>query len=240
MSASAPFSPFGIVSGSGIELETMFDSIDERLPFHETGYLPDGSVEGHDRCFLRGRWNGIQIVIQCGRLHMYEGFDYATVTRPLEQLHAWGVRTLFLTNAAGGLVAGMAPGDLVAVERVRMWRYAGWPVTPGMAYTDFMVEGCAFGGSYQWMHGPCYETRAEIAALQQMQISAVGMSGAPELVRAQELGIATAMVACITNACCVRKILTHADVCAVARKSSDEIIRVLRNAIMARLAGGPL
>jgi len=231
MNDSQDFSPVGIVSGSGIELESLLDPVKDELSFAEVPGLLEGTVLGHEHRFLKGFCGGVPVILQCGRLHMYEGFDYETVVKPVDVMAEWGVRKLIFTCAAGGLVLGMAPGDLMAVERVRLWRYKAWPVTPGMLYTDFQTPGCAFTGTYQWMHGPCYETRAEIKALQQMQVSAVGMSTAPELMRAQELGIQSAMIACITNSCTTPHVLTHEDVCAVARKSSQTVRLLLRKAI---------
>ena len=223
----------GVVAGSGIQLEPLLDEIVARRPFGEFPGLEAGRVEGHGHYFVEGRCGGVDVIVQCGRLHMYEGFDYLAATRTVDVLHEMGVTTVIFTNAAGGLVLGMRPGDLVAVDRVRMWRYHPWAATPGMLFPDFTVAGCTFTGTYQWMPGPAYETRAEIAALQSQRISAVGMSAAPELMRCQELGMKAAVIACITNCCCRREKVSHDQVVTAAAKASPGIVALIREALRA-------
>jgi purine-nucleoside phosphorylase len=223
--------PIGIVCGSGIELEGLLDSVVEERPFSAMAELPSQGVAGHALKFVLGACGAFHVVLQCGRLHFYEGLDYETVVHPVDILHELGVRTVVFTNAAGGLKPGMQPGDLVAIERVRLWRYRPWAVSPGMLFPDFVVPDCDFLGTYQWMHGPAYETRAEIATLQNLGTEAVGMSTAPELMRCHELGMRAAILCCITNSCCVRQRLHHQHVLDAARKASGKIVRLLRRSL---------
>jgi len=217
-----------VVAGSGINLDTVLDATEEVVSFDQIDGLPTGAVAGHASRFLIGATAGRPVIVQCGRLHLYEGFDYSTVVRTVDYLHDRGVRAILFTNAAGGLLPGMSPGDLVAVERIRMWRYRRWDATPGILLTDFQVMGCPFAGTYQWVPGPAYETRAEIAAMQHSGAVAVGMSTAPEVMRCQELGIQTAVVACITNSCCKVEPLSHDRVLAAGRAASANLTRLLR------------
>lgn len=223
--------PIGIVGGSGIALRSLLDDVDEERAFAEVAGLESGAVPGHEHRFIWGRCGSQPIILQSGRLHFYEGFDFTTVTAAVAAMHAWGVRTIVFTCAAGGLAPGMSPGDLLGVDRVRLWRYQRWDATPGVLMTDFLIPGCEFTGSYQWVHGPCYETRAEISVLQRQRVSAVGMSVGPEVARCQDLGMRVAVVACITNNCCRPKTLTHEEVVAIASKSSSKISRVIRNTL---------
>ena len=235
--------PLGIVSGSGLVLDAVFDEIEERRAFSEIPELAalagdaDDALAGHERLFLRGRCGRYPIVLQCGRLHLYEGFDYETVVRTVEVLKGFGVNTVLFTNAAGGLKPGMSPGDLVGVDRVRLWRYNRWSATPGMLFTDFLVSECDFIGAYQWMHGPCYETRAEIAAIQHSGAVAVGMSTAPELMRCQDLGLRAGVISCITNSCCRPQTLTHSQVVAAARQASGKLVALIRRALPTIMEG---
>jgi len=227
----------GIVCGSGIELEGLLDERRDECDFRDVPDLAScidqdlDMLPGHQRKFVFGTCAGRPTVIQCGRLHFYEGFDYETVTRPVDYMRSLGVTTIVFTCAAGGLKPGMGPGDLVAVKRVRMWRYRRWPATPGMLFTDFLVPDCDFTGTYQWMHGPSYETRAEISAIQRIQAEAVGMSAAPELSRCQELGISGGIVACITNSCCRTEALSHERVVAAAAKASARLASIIRRGL---------
>ena len=228
--------PVGIVAGSGIDLRRLLDTVSEERPFSEfpeleQGVLRQGVATPCPRRFVCGACGPYPIVLQCGRLHMYEGLDYEAVVRPVDVLHDLGVRSILFTNAAGGLVPGMAPGDLLAVDRVRLWRYRRWDATPGTLFPDFVAPDCDFTGGYQWVHGPCYETRAEIAALQNHRMAAVGMSTAPGLARCQELGIRAGVIACITNSCCHPHVLTHEEVTTVARRSSGKLARHIRSVL---------
>ena len=82
-----------------------------------------------------------------------------------------------------------------------------------------------------WVHGPCYETPAEIAALRRMSVCAVGMSAGPELARCRELGIPAAVVSCITNNCCERSTLTHDHVVQTARSASSALVALIRDGV---------
>jgi len=224
-------SPVGIVAGSGLELRTVFDEVDEQRAFSEFPGLPDGAIEGHPRRFLHGACGPHPVILQRGRLHFYEGLDYEAVVRPVDVLHSLGVRSILFTNAAGGLLPGLAPGDLLAVDRVRLCRYWAWDATPGTLFPDFVVPDCDLFGPYQWVPGPCYETRAEIAALQNQGMAAVGMSTAPELLRCQDLGIRAGAVACITNSCCRPHVLTHEAVVSAAQRASGALAGHIRAAL---------
>ena len=227
----------GIVCGSGIAIESLLDERTGERRFRDIPELADcvgpdhNELPGHNLKFIFGSCGDQPVVVQCGRLHFYEGLDYETATRPVDFMHSLGVQSVIFTCAAGGLKPGMQSGDLVAVERVRMWRYRKWTATPGMLFTDFLVPGCDFIGTYQWVHGPCYETQAEIAAIQQLQAEAVGMSSAPDLFRCQELGMRGGIVACITNSCCRREVLTHDRVVAASAKASARLASIIRRGL---------
>ena len=223
--------PVGIVAGSGIVLDGLFDRVAEEIRFPDTRGAGADAVAGHERKFIRGTCDGIPIVLQCGRFHFYEGLDEAAVVQTVDALKEFGVKTILFSCAAGGLKPEIAPGDFVAVDRMRLWRYRGWSVTPGMLFPDVVLPDCDFTGTYQWMHGPCYETHAEIAAVQRLGAEAIGMSTAPELARCQELGLRAAVIACITNAWGRAERITHQDVLAAARRASPKLTALIRRAL---------
>lgn len=216
----------GIVAGSGIELRPLLDELNREEPFPGSG----GGIPGHPGRFLHGFCEGRPIVLQCGRLHAYEGFAFEEAVRTVDVLHGFGVRAIIFTNAAGGLRTGMRPGDLMAARRVLSWPYPRYAL-PDTITPDWVVPGCDHHGAYIWMHGPCYETHAEIATLRRMGADAVGMSTAPELMRCQSLGIAAAAVSCITNACAVQERLTHAHVIEVAAQASGRLCELIRHTL---------
>jgi purine-nucleoside phosphorylase len=119
----------------------------------------------------------------------------------------------------------------MAASRIRLWRYRRWPAAPAQLMPDFELPGCDASGAYHWVHGPCYETRAEIRALQTEKSSAVGMSTAPEMHRAQALGMRAAAISCITNNCCTPQHLTHEHVLRTAAAASARLSALLRDFI---------
>lgn len=217
-----------VVSGSGLNLRPLLDSIHDVVSFEAACNLGHAPLAGHDRAFVTGTCANKTMILQCGRLHFYEGLPYETVTAPVDYLHAQGIRTIVFTNVVGGLLPDMNPGDLVAITRLHTWPFVDWTNRPESIDTDFIVPGCDFTGDYRWMHGPNYETRAEIEILRHLGGSVVGMSTAPEAQRCRELGIWFAVISCVTNNCCSPTPLTHHDVVSVARRFSERLCKLLR------------
>ncbi len=224
----------GIVAGSGLDLLPLLESQSRTHSFREWTQLPENTVEGHDPAFVEGRCAGRPVIVQCGRLHVYEGYPFETVARPVDLMRELGATAVLFTNAAGGLLPQMRPGDLVAASALRPW-----PCTrvalPGELKPDFIVPGCDFIGEYAWMHGPCYETRAEIRVLRATGASTVGMSTAPEFLRCKELGIAAGAVSCVTNNCTRPQVLSHDHVLRTAQRASARLCRVIQDALATRL-----
>lgn len=225
-----------MVAGSGIDLLPVLTRVDRRVPFAEVPGLAVAGVAGHRGEFVYGWAEDVPIVLQNGRLHLYEGLSVEEVTRPVEVLAASGVRSVVFTNAAGALDPRLGPGDLLGVTRVLTWPCVRWPGQPAAMQTDFVVPGCDREGVYMWVHGPSYETPAEIRALRRLGGAVVGMSTAPELWRARRLGLRSAVVSCITNTCLAPQVLTHEHVVETARRSSGKLAEVLRKSVAQVLA----
>lgn len=223
--------PVAVVAGSGLALDAMFDVVDGDIDFESMPELSRCSVAGHHGVFRFGRCGDQRVVVQLGRLHLYEGLSMDQVCATVECLYTFGVRTLVFTNAAGGLAPELRCGDLMAVERLGAWPCARWPDAPERIVPAFSVDGCDARGAYVWVHGPSYETRAEIAAMHGLGYSAVGMSTAPEVVRAHDLGIRTAAISCITNECASPHALTHNHVLSAARAANQRLTELLKRAL---------
>ena len=218
----------GIVSGSGIDLRSVLERVDEERRFHEVIGVGGGAVKGHDGVFLRGACGSTPVVLQCGRIHLYEGHGPDVVASTVDALGEMGVRRIIFTNAVGGLAPDLAPGALVAATQVVPWRFT--PHTfPEALIPELRVPGCDRAGVMYWMHGPCYETRAEIEALRRLGGLTVGMSLPAELARCGALGIPCGVVSCVTNDCTRHDaVLTHEEVVETASRASTRLARLLR------------
>ena len=222
-----------VVAGSGIDLRPLFSRIDRVASFDEIPGLSSAEVPGHVGQFMLGWADTTPLILQCGRRHLYEGCGMATVRGTVDALRDFGADTIVFTNAAGGLLPELEPGSLMAVDRVLTWPCKAWSGQPPSIAVNAVVPGCDCSGAYIWMHGPSYETRAEIRALRRLGAGAVGMSTAPEMSRARELGLRTAAVSCITNSCLTPQVLTHRHVLDIAGRTSSRLVEVLRNALPA-------
>ena len=183
-----PPSCMAVVAGTGLNLRDLFDTISWEKPFHAFGDLSSGGVPGHANTFIEGTCRSMRVIVQQGRRHFYEGLTFEDVTAPVRVLASLGVDRVVFTNAAGGLKSELEPGALMAVEHILTWPYRGWPDRPPRIVPTWLMPGCDATGAYAWVHGPSYETRAEIAALQRQGACAVGMSTAPEMTAAHTLG----------------------------------------------------
>lgn len=217
-----------VVSGSGLDLRPILDAVESEHTFADAIGLQHRNLSGHERTFVRGTVNGRDVLLQSGRFHLYEGLSVAEVVRPVDYIAATGADTIVFTNVSGGLRADLRPGHIVAVSELRTWPYQCWRSRPDRLVSDLIIDGCDCDGQYFWMHGPSYETPAEIRALRRLGCDVVGMSTAPEVQRAQQLGICCAVISVVTNACGDPQPLTHEEVVRVAHTASARLCDVLR------------
>jgi purine-nucleoside phosphorylase len=244
----------GVVLGSG--LGGFADSLDERtaIAFGEIPHFPAATVAGHGGALVMGRCSGVPVAVMKGRVHFYEGYSLQDVVFPVRVLGRLGVKTLVLTNAAGGINALFAPGELMVIEdHINLLgnpllgpnEDALGPRFPDMseAYDrrlrDVVQAACeAVGvrchrGVYVGMTGPSYETPAEIRMARALGADAVGMSTVPEVIAARHMGMRVAGLSCITNpAAGVReRKLDHAEVLESGRRVSAALRQVLARVV---------
>jgi len=209
-----------IVLGSGLGGLAARIEDPAAMAFGDIPGFSAATVAGHAGRLIVGRLAGRPVVALAGRFHMYEGHPAAQAGFPVRVLHALGARTLFVSNAAGGINAAFAPGDLMIVtdHLNLMFRnplvgtlVAGDPRFPDMSepYDRALVTllreiGTSIGitmreGVYCGLLGPTYETPAEVRMLRVLGADAVVMSTVPEVVVARAMGMRVAGVSCITN-----------------------------------------
>jgi purine-nucleoside phosphorylase len=201
-------------------------SIEERLeqrvsiPFDELPGVPKPSVAGHRGRFVWGRLAGVEVLVQSGRIHAYEGRPLERVVAPVRVLASLGVRRLVMTQAVGAIRRDLEVGDLVLVDDVLGFAFrsplagaargseARFPdmSTPFDETMRSVARSVAAGlrgrleeGCCAWMLGPQYETAAEVRVLERLGADVVGMSTAPELIVARAAGLSCMVVAVVTN-----------------------------------------
>lgn len=222
------FTPrIGIVLGSG--LGAVADAVKAKVtvPYREIPHFPESTVVGHSGRLIAGKIGRTPVVVMQGRVHSYEGYTPQQVTFPMRVLGMLGVRTVVLTNAAGGIKEGYSVGQLVLLgDHINQM---GWnPLTgpneerfavrkgAGLRFFDMteayskrlralakqaaIEEGFDLTeGVYLATPGPCFETPAEIRAFRTLGATLVGMSTVPETIVARHMGMDVLGISCVTN-----------------------------------------
>lgn len=237
------FSPsVGIVLGSGLGSFADRVSGSVAIPYSDIPGFPRTSVHGHAGRFVVGRMHGQDVAVVDGRFHPYEGHDMRTVALPVRVLQRMGVRTLILTNSAGGLVPSLQPGDLMVITDHINLMFDNPLIGPNDeelgprfvatrgCYTQELVD-MAFSvasrkglplreGVYVATTGPVYETPATANFFRMIGGHAVGMSTVPEAIVAAHAGMDLLALSMITDGAGRRngKRLTHEEVLEVASR----------------------
>ena len=97
----------GVILGSGLGdyAEALEDAV--KLPYSEIPGFPRSTVAGHAGMWCCGTLYGKRVVMMQGRFHYYEGYGMKDVTLPVRVMQKIGVKTLVVTNAAGGVNLGV-------------------------------------------------------------------------------------------------------------------------------------
>lgn len=229
VAAKTKYQPtLGIILGSG--LGDFADQVQDAVavPYADIPHFPQSTVEGHSGRLVLGTIAGVAVAVMQGRVHAYEGYRIDDVTFPARVLGLLGVRTLIVTNAAGGICADFAPGSIVGIsDHINLTgtnaalganepRFA---VTPGsglrffdmssaystkllaLAQQTAVAQGWTMQtGVYLAVLGPSYETPAEIRAFRTLGADLVGMSTVHEVIVARHMGMDVLGLSLVTNA----------------------------------------
>jgi purine-nucleoside phosphorylase len=210
----------GIILGSGLGGLARRIASPAVVPFAEVPGFPSATVVGHAGKLIGGTLAGRRVVALAGRFHMYEGHDAALAGFPVRVLYALGARTLFVSNAAGGIRRTFRAGDLMLIRDHLNLMFRN-PLIGGLEMGDerFPDMSAPYDvdlarqlrehaavlriplqeGVYGGLLGPTYETPAEVRMLATLGADAVGMSTVPEVIVARALGMRVAGISCITN-----------------------------------------
>jgi purine-nucleoside phosphorylase len=244
-----------IVLGSGLGdfAEGLTDAI--TTPYGEIPHWPASAVIGHAGKLVVGALAGKRVAALSGRAHFYEGHDLRTVTFATRVMWLLGIKTLILTNAAGGINTAFKPGTLMVIDDHINLLGSNPLVGPnedrfGFRFPDMTevysarlrgvadeaagARGVAVAhGIYVAVHGPSYETPAEIRFLRTIGADAVGMSTVPEALVARQMRMEVLGISCITNpaAGVLPKPLHHDEVMEVARRVKGEFSSLLEGIV---------
>jgi len=245
----------GLVLGSGLAAVANNVEKSVSISFKDIPHFSSTKVEGHPGKLVVGEMQGVPVAVLQGRFHYYEGHSMESVMFPTRLLCKWGVRAMLLTNAAGGLLDGMKPGDFMIIrDHINMMgenplrghnvdelgpRFPDMSDAYDVGLSEILAQSFkkngvkCFDGVYCALSGPTFETPAEIRAYRMLGSGAVGMSTVPETVAARHMGVKVAGVSCITNlgAGLSKDKISHDDVKDVAKLVEKSFSTVVADAV---------
>lgn len=210
------------------------------------------TVPGHTARLIAGRLAGRDVLVQAGRVHLYEGHDAHDVTRLVRVAAHLGVQRFVVTNAAGGLDPSFTPGDLMVIDdhlnltgtsplqgllRDGAPRFVDMAdaYDPGLrrlAHEVAEAHGVSLrSGIYAGLTGPAYETPAEVAMLRTLGAHAVGMSTVNEVIAARDEGLQVLGISSVTNVHGEGVATSHAEVIEVGARAARGLATVVRGVL---------
>lgn len=198
------------------------------LPYGSIPGFKTSTVPGHEGKLIFGLIgeNKVPVVCMVGRLHFYEGYNFQQTTFPVRVSHMLGVKTVVVTNAAGGIREGFKPGQLMIInDHINFPGLAGYHPLRGPNLEEFGprfqplsdayshdlrklffqkaqelgVTRKIYEGTYFFAAGPTFESRAEVRMIRAMGGDTVGMSTVPEVIVARHCGMDVLALSLITN-----------------------------------------
>jgi len=214
----------GLILGSGLGL--LSESIEDPIiiPYHDLTGWPISTVEGHAGELVIGNLEGQDVLVMNGRIHYYEGYEMSQVTLPIRVMQRLGIKTLIVTNAAGGINQDFVPGNpMLITDHLNFLGMAGVNPLRGPNLDEFgtrfpdmsqpydrelieIARGVGkeqgitlYEGIYVCLSGPTFETPADLRFLAGAGVDAVGMSTVPEVIVANHGGQRVLGISGITN-----------------------------------------
>ena len=255
LKAKMPSSPTtAIILGTG--LGKLADEITDayRIPYTEIPNFPISTVEGHSGNLIFGKLGNKDVLAMEGRFHYYEGYSMKEVTFPIRVMYELGIKTLFVSNAAGGTNPDFEIGDLMIINDhinampenpLRGKNFPTGPRFPDMseAYDKSLIEQAVTiakeknikvqHGVYLATQGPTFETPAEYKMFRIWGADAVGMSTVPEVIVANHCGIKCFGISIITDLGVEGKIVevSHEEVQKAANAVQPLMAEIMREMI---------
>ena len=209
-----------IILGTGLGKLACEIAEAKRIPYKDIPNFPVSTVEGHTGNLVFGKLGQKDILAMEGRFHYYEGYSMKEVTFPIRVMYELGIKTLFVSNAAGGTNPSFTIGDLMIItdqinampeNPLRGKNMPTGPRFPDMsqAYDKELINKALSiakekgikvqQGVYLGTQGPTFETPAEYRMFRAWGADAVGMSTVPEVIVANHCGIKCFGISIITD-----------------------------------------
>ena len=246
----------GIVLGSGLGNFLSEIKVEASISYESIPHFPVSTVEGHEGKMVFGELNGVKIVAMAGRFHYYEGYSAEDVVYPIRVMKMLGIKSLLLSNAAGGVNTSFKVGDLMIItDHISMAiinpllgknEEELGPRFPDMseAYSRSMIQKAkAVGkrlninlqeGVYFGVTGPTFETHAEYKMIKILGADAVGMSTVQEVIVAAHMGLPVFAISVITDMG-IRdddNIITHEEVLAAANNAEPLLTELFKQLVV--------
>ena len=245
----------GIVLGTGLHHFIDLIEVKQTIPYADIPHFPVSTVEFHKGNLIYGNIGDKKVLIMQGRFHAYEGYSMQEIVFPIRVMKLLGIKSLLLSNAAGGINLNFKKGDLVLInDHINL--QSGNPLTgknfdelggrfPDMSepYNRSISETLkekAIGldvalkqGVYAAVNGPNLETRAEYRYLKTIGADLVGMSTVPEVIAANHMQLPCAAISVITDECDPDNLkpVNIAEIIAVAGKADKKLSQLFYETI---------
>lgn len=251
-----PFIPkVALVLGSGLGDYADGIEVEGVIDYHEIQGFPVSTIPGHKGRFVFGHVKEVPVVIMQGRVHYYEGYPIQDVVLPIRLMHMMGAKTLFLTNAAGGINTEFHAGDFMLISD-HISSFIPSPLIGanldelGPRFPDMSdiydrelraviqktageIQVPLQEGVYIQLTGPNYESPAEVRMCKILGADAVGMSTACEALAANHMGMKICGISCISNMACgiTDQPLSHKEV----QETADRVAPLFKQLVTASI-----
>ncbi len=245
----------GVVLGSGLGNFAGEIKVEKEIPYSEIPHFPVSTVEGHSGKLILGELSGKKIVAMAGRFHYYEGYAAQQIVFPIRVMKYLGIKTLFLSNAAGGVNTDYKVGDIMIIKD-HISQFTPNPLIgknekefgprfPDMSepYKKELIKKAkeiaaaknidVKEGVYLAVTGPTFETHAEYRMVHVLGADAVGMSTVQEVIIANHMKLPCFAMSVITDVG-IRdedNIITHEEVLEAAKHAEPKLTHIFKELI---------
>jgi purine-nucleoside phosphorylase len=243
-----------IILGSGLGKIVDQLEVECAIDYASIPHFPVSTVEGHEGKLLSGRLGDTPVLVMQGRFHFYEGYTMGEVIFPIRVMKFLGIKTLVVSNAAGGMNPEFEIGDIMVInDHINLMpnpllgkhdpQFGARFPDLSQTYDPALLEKARklslslkipiHEGCYVGVTGPTLETPKEYQYMRIIGGDAVGMSTVPEVIAAHQMGISVFAASVITDLGVPGKIqkLTHQDVIKAAEATAPKLTSLIINLI---------